>query len=211
MLLAHTIASLLIAVPAFIACAQDGNHCGQVRAGGGGRGMDPTAASLRPAPLVSGVTGIEPASPARPGGRGPSWVTTCLVGKRPLGARQGWTAPYGNVRTAIVASGVDVEPEDRRRRACSPAHDRPGKDKAQRGCLPHHLGHQGRALSASSWTAQRGPRSWHLRVRAVAMVVVVVVLSLGACQRASEDALLIGRLYGDASVGCVWIGDPNGP
>jgi hypothetical protein len=59
-------------------------------------------------------------------------------------------------------------------------------------------------LSASSWTWQRGLRSRRRWVPA--LVMVVAWLSLASCQRAGEDALLIGRLYGDALVGCVWIG-----
>jgi hypothetical protein len=39
--------------------------------------------------------------------------------------------------------------------------------------------------------------------------VVVTALTVG-CQRAGEDALLIGRLFGDPSVGCVWVGRPQG-
>jgi hypothetical protein len=39
--------------------------------------------------------------------------------------------------------------------------------------------------------------------------VVFTALTV-SCQRAGEDALLIGRLFGDPSIGCVWIGGPRG-
>jgi hypothetical protein len=43
----------------------------------------------------------------------------------------------------------------------------------------------------------------------VAALFAVVAVTTGSCQ-ATDDALLIGRLYGDASVGCVWVGRPRG-
>jgi hypothetical protein len=43
------------------------------------------------------------------------------------------------------------------------------------------------------------------------LVAAAAIFALGAgCQRSSEDALLIGRLFGDPSIGCVWIGGPRG-
>lgn len=47
-----------------------------------------------------------------------------------------------------------------------------------------------------------------LAVRAVA--ALLILLTIGSCQEGGEDALLIGRLYGDASIGCVWVGRPRG-
>jgi hypothetical protein len=36
-------------------------------------------------------------------------------------------------------------------------------------------------------------------------------MAAGVCRHAAAgDALVIGRLYGDAAIGCVWIGQPRG-
>jgi hypothetical protein len=43
----------------------------------------------------------------------------------------------------------------------------------------------------------------------VVLVPFVVVALSASCQRAGDDALLIGRLFGDPSAGCVWIGSPK--
>jgi hypothetical protein len=52
---------------------------------------------------------------------------------------------------------------------------------------------------------------WSRRARVVlASTLFLTSASLSSCERAGDDALLIGRLYGDASVGCVWIGRPRG-
>ena len=45
------------------------------------------------------------------------------------------------------------------------------------------------------------------------MWIVTAAVALSAftsCSRSAGDALLIGRLYGDPAVGCVWIGKPRG-
>ena len=41
------------------------------------------------------------------------------------------------------------------------------------------------------------------------LVAVCAALLMAGC-RSSEDALLIGRLYGDPSTGCVWVGEAKG-
>jgi len=47
-------------------------------------------------------------------------------------------------------------------------------------------------------------------VRRILLVSVVFTALSVSCQRAGEDALLIGRLFGDPSIGCVWIGVTQG-
>ena len=44
------------------------------------------------------------------------------------------------------------------------------------------------------------------------VALVVILASVVSCTSltASEDALLIGQLYGDPSVPCVWVGDSDG-
>ena len=44
--------------------------------------------------------------------------------------------------------------------------------------------------------------------RVILASVVLTGQSL-SCQRAGEDAPVIGRLFGDPSVGCVWVGGPR--
>ena len=46
-------------------------------------------------------------------------------------------------------------------------------------------------------------------MRRILLVSVVFTALSVSCQRAGEDALLIGRLFGDPSIGCVWIGGPE--
>ena len=44
--------------------------------------------------------------------------------------------------------------------------------------------------------------------RVILASVILTGLTV-SCQRAGDDALLIGRLFGDPSVGCVWVGGPR--
>jgi hypothetical protein len=53
-------------------------------------------------------------------------------------------------------------------------------------------------------------RRFARRVPTVAAPLLVLVVLLTGCGGARDDALLIGRLYGDASTGCVWIGNAQG-
>lgn len=43
----------------------------------------------------------------------------------------------------------------------------------------------------------------------IGVSAVVVAATLNSCGGSAGDALLIGRLYGDAGIGCVWIGRPS--
>lgn len=55
-------------------------------------------------------------------------------------------------------------------------------------------------------------RGWAWRMSRTTWVVAGIAISclLSSCRGSAGDALLVGRLYGDEVVGCVWIGEPEG-
>ena len=48
------------------------------------------------------------------------------------------------------------------------------------------------------------------RTRLWILSSALVLAAFTSCRGSAGDALLIGRLYGEATVGCVWIGRPSG-